>query len=61
MQTLEPITELGNLRRISRDELLQAAQVVRDLRRTEVAKRSFAVRAVPEVARSDSDEQTTRK
>ena len=58
MQTLEPITELGNLRRISRDELLQAAQVVRDMRRAEVAKRSFTVKSVPEIADSGEDDAT---
>ncbi len=58
MQTLEPITELGNLRHISREELLQAAQVVRDMRRVEVAKRSFTVQSVPEVATSAEGEAT---
>ena len=54
MSTLEPITDLGNLRRISRDELRQAAQVVRDMRRTEVARRAYSVRSVPEIA-SDAE------
>ena len=53
MQTLEPISELGNLRRISQDELRKAAQVVRDMRRTEIARRSYTVRSAPEIASVD--------
>ena len=44
----------GVLRRICRDELRQAAQVVRDLRRTELANRSYSLPPVTEIA-SESD------
>ena len=49
MTTLEPLTELGNLRRISGDELRQAARVVRDMRRAEQAGESVARRSADEV------------
>ncbi|MDG2384198.1 MAG: hypothetical protein P8N76_21185 [Pirellulaceae bacterium] len=57
MQTLEPISELGNLRRISQAELRHAAQVVRDMRRTEIARRSYTVRSTPEIASVDELER----
>ena len=38
MESLEPITALGNLRRVSPDELRQAAAVVQDMRQTEIAQ-----------------------
>lgn len=53
MNTLEPISELGNLRRISQDELRQAAQVVRDMRRTGIASKPRAADTTAEVATTD--------
>jgi hypothetical protein len=38
METLEPLTALGNLRRVSADELRQAARVVREMRETQMAQ-----------------------
>jgi len=40
METLEPITALGNLRRISAEELRQAARVVSDMRRAQGGRES---------------------
>ena len=38
MDALEPLTELGNLRRVSADELRQAARVVRDIRQADLVR-----------------------
>ena len=38
MESLEPLTALGNLRRVSPDELRQAARAVREHREQEIAR-----------------------
>jgi hypothetical protein len=52
MEALEPLTALGDLRRVSPAELRQAAQVVREIRQTELAKQSVTGDVAAEVASS---------
>ena len=53
MQSLQPLTELGNLRRLSGDQLRAVARSINDRQRTHLAQKPMASRDIAEVDSPD--------